>query len=250
MQPLEIRQFLEDFFTETGCEILKGDASDLQVRLTIEIDKLLMNRHFYWHYLDVTGGEPKLSELHFSISDPSAEPIHFGTPRLHSIFELTKQLGAHTRQFEVCRNALFPWLCMNFIISFESNLQKSKFISLGLNMLNGLITEGFVDKISSLELSPKITDMSYTLHPAIMLQSGVKRIENYIADLVNNEDLSWIEEANSERQAAIKLLDEFYEDEYDEHYFQERNSIISQFTPKVVVQTINGGMFYLKDNKI
>ncbi|MDI5788447.1 YqhG family protein [Bacillus licheniformis] len=30
----------------------------MTVQLTVEVDKQIMNRPFYWHWLEKTGGEP------------------------------------------------------------------------------------------------------------------------------------------------------------------------------------------------
>lgn len=76
----------------------------LDVQLTIEMDKRLMNRPFYWHYLEKTGGIPNPMQLSL-ITDPNhaeeeGELIHYGSPRLHQIFQTTKELGSYIRLFE------------------------------------------------------------------------------------------------------------------------------------------------------
>ena len=38
----------------------------MTVQLTIEMDKELMNRPFYWHYLEKTGGRPKSDVSNFN----------------------------------------------------------------------------------------------------------------------------------------------------------------------------------------
>ena len=63
----------------------------LTVQLTIELDKELMNRPFYWHYLEKTGGVPNPDRLTFITDSQNAptnikgETIHFGSPRLHQM---------------------------------------------------------------------------------------------------------------------------------------------------------------------
>ncbi|MDR2993585.1 MAG: YqhG family protein, partial [Bacillus cereus] len=55
MQQHEIHNYLYNFFEANNCEILGRSPHLLDVQLTIEMDKLLMNRPFYWHYLEKTG---------------------------------------------------------------------------------------------------------------------------------------------------------------------------------------------------
>lgn len=255
MNQTEIFDFLETFFTEKKCEIIKCPNCDLHVRLSIEMDKLLMNRPFYWHYLESVGGTPNLSELSFCKKRASEKPcvpscsesIHFGSPRLHKIFSIAKHLGSHTRQYEAVTGALYPWICMNFTISYESNLQKSQVISIGLNLLNGVIVEDFYKKLSIIQLSPKITDMSYTLYPAILYKSGFVRIKNHVREKISAGDFSWATDAENRMQGSIRLLSQFYDSEDDNDFIQEKEATIKLFTPRVTVTAYSGGLFYLKN---
>ncbi len=99
------------------------------VQLTIELDKELMNRPFYWHYLEKTGGIPNPMQLTFITNKEKApenikgETIHFGSPRLHQIFESTKSLAGYIRlirkspSFEPSNPliALALYECKNFL---------------------------------------------------------------------------------------------------------------------------------------
>lgn len=70
MQQTEIHQFLKKYFTAHNCDLTEDDPSYLKVQLTIEMDKELMNRPFYWHYIEKTGGKPNPASLTF-ITDPT-----------------------------------------------------------------------------------------------------------------------------------------------------------------------------------
>ncbi len=79
----------------------------MTVQLTIELDKELMNRPFYWHYLEKTGGDTKSHGTYLSSpnqekapEDIKGEPIHFGSPRLHQIFHSTRNLAGYIRLYE------------------------------------------------------------------------------------------------------------------------------------------------------
>ncbi len=82
-----------------------------------------MNRPFYWHYLEKTGGVPNPMKLTL-ITDPDKVPenikgetIHFGSPRLHQIFQSTKNLAGYIRLYEKSllyknkQTPLKPWIC-------------------------------------------------------------------------------------------------------------------------------------------
>ncbi len=58
MQQQDIHNFLERYFLANSCEIKENQPGYMTVQLTIDLDKELMNRPFYWHYLEKTGGVP------------------------------------------------------------------------------------------------------------------------------------------------------------------------------------------------
>ncbi|MQL54139.1 hypothetical protein GFC01_18175, partial [Desulfofundulus thermobenzoicus] len=140
-----IHTFLLRFFKANQCSILEESAGHMTVQLTIEMDKLIMNRPFYWHWLEKTGGVPEPRQLTF-ITDQkkagdttSGEFIHFGSPRLFQIFEAVKEQGRFIRLYErvspLTNNqiALEPWLGLNVKISYLADRKKDKLLSLGLH---------------------------------------------------------------------------------------------------------------------
>lgn len=73
MQQAQISTFLKRFFQATNCPIIEEKNGYFTVQLTVEMDKELMNRPFYWHYLEKTGGTPNPMKLTF-ITDSKEAP--------------------------------------------------------------------------------------------------------------------------------------------------------------------------------
>lgn len=260
MQQQEIHKFLERYFIANDCEIKENHAGHMTVQLTIDLDKELMNRPFYWHYLEKTGGVPNPMCLTL-ITDPNRVPdnlkgetIHFGSPRLHQIFQSTKKLASFIRLYEKVptiagqQTPLKPWICLNVKVSYQCDRKKDVFQSIGLQLINGQINEDFHDKLLKLELTPKIPDYSFTLSPLIMPKSGLKRIENHLISKVETENQSWADEARKRWQEDLNLLEHFYKDseEKGESYEIEKQALKEQYEPKINISIINGGIFYLK----
>lgn len=65
MEQHDIHTFLLRFFKANQCSILEESAGHMTVQLTIEMDKLIMNRPFYWHWLEKTSGVPEPRQLTF-----------------------------------------------------------------------------------------------------------------------------------------------------------------------------------------
>jgi hypothetical protein len=263
MQQQEIHQFLEQYFHSNECEILDNKQGYLTVQLTVELDKELMNRPFYWHYLEKTGGIPNPMKLTF-ITDKEAAPdpingetIYFGSPRLHQIFQSTKNLAAYIRlyenhSFKNQQTPLMPWLCLNVKISYQCDRKRDIFKSIGLQMINGQMVENFHERLLQLSLTPKIPDYSFTLSPLIKPKSGMLRIENFLKEVIANDDHTWAEKARQRWEKDLTLLNHFYENDEDknESYEIEKMALQEQYEPKINISFINGGLFYLTEKVI
>src|SRR5690625_593012 len=96
--PIDISQFLDTFFQANHCSIIDGSEQNLKVQLSIEMDKALMNRPFYWQYIEATGrtGTPQTLAFTTKMEDSSeSEWIHHGSPRLQQIYNhiITNKIG-------------------------------------------------------------------------------------------------------------------------------------------------------------
>ena len=264
MQQREIHKFLMKYFQTNECPILENSPGHLKVQLTIPMDKELMNRPFYWHYLEKTGGIPNPMQLTL-ITDKEKAPeglkggeiIHFGSPRLHQIFESTKKLAGYIRLYEnhgtnQVQTPMYPWLCMNVKISYQCDRKRDIFKSIGLQLINGRMIEDFHDQLLQIPLTPKIPDYSFTLSPLVKPKSGMTRVENYLRALIAEDDHSWADAARERWNKDLKLLEHFYEDveEENESYETEKKALQEQYEPKINISFINGGLFYLTEKVI
>lgn len=252
MQQQEIHNFLTRFFTVTNCEVTT-DTSSIHSVLTIEMDKLLMKRPFYWHYLEKTGGIPNPSTLNLTIekTDNERELIHFGSPKLRQIFDVITKLGRHIRLYQLTLSnqeiPLIPYVMINGTISYVCNQKREIIYSYGLNLLTGEMIDNFFHKINSLHLTPKIPDYCYTLSPLITVRSGINRIQDKIKNDLQNEEHLWANNSKKQWAKDLSLLDKFFSDneELPESYFIEKEALQHQYDPFINVSTLNGGLIYL-----
>ena len=125
----------------------------LTVQLTIEMDKKIMNRPFYWKYLESTDGVPSPAQLTLItdknklVEDIKGEVVHFGSPRLSQLFQATKEMGSFVQMYEQIydkfdsQTILTPWLGVNYKISYYSDQTKETLYSLGINLMTGDVIE-------------------------------------------------------------------------------------------------------------
>ncbi|WP_299087983.1 YqhG family protein [uncultured Metabacillus sp.] len=263
MQQEKIHSYLESFFTANSCEIIENEPGHLTVQLTIEMDKELMNRPFYWHYLEKTNGVPNpmkltlITDQQKAPADLKGEVMHFGAPRLHQIFQTTTKLGSYIRLFEKVNASygntpLHPWLGMNIMVSYQCDMKKDKLYSIGLHLISGTLIENFQDKLETLELTPKIPDLCFNLTPLIRPQSGIRRIRQFIEQSISEQDHTWADSARKRWNEDLKLLDHFYEelDEKPESYHLEKDALRELYEPRINISIQNGGIFYLTQQAI
>ncbi|WP_027407776.1 YqhG family protein [Anoxybacteroides tepidamans] len=260
MQQDEIQQFLKRYFRAHECDIVEDYDEYLTVQLSIELDKELMNRPFYWHYIERTGGVPAPMKLTLITKQTEktrtlkGERLHFGSPRLHQIFQSAQRRGGYIRLYEQAHAEpqasipLHPWLGLNVKISYQCDRKKEQLLSLGLHLISGGIVEQFHEKLQHLSLTPKIPDYCFTISPIIKPISGIGRLEKYIQQIIERDDHTWAEEAIARWREDMALLDHFYEemDEKPECYYIEKEALEEQYKPKITVSVINGGLFYLQ----
>jgi hypothetical protein len=262
MQQAAIHNYLETYFRASGCEILEKRPYFLKVKLSVEMDKRLMNRPFYWHYIEKIGGQPETQTLTIktAFNGEEGEIVHFGSPRLHQIFNSTNEIARYIRLYQAVekeqRTALHPWLSLNTKISYCCDLKKDTLLSLGLNLMNGIIVRDFHDTVKDLPLTPKIPDYCFTMSPMIKPMSGLKRLEGIIEHLLQEEEHKWADAAHKRWEYDLDLLDRFYEelDQDDESlmalYTMEKEALRLQYEPHITVDIINGGLFYLTGDAI
>ncbi|WP_243386355.1 YqhG family protein [Bacillus kexueae] len=263
MQQIEIKNYLKRFFQANECHILEDGTGYFTVQLSVEMDKALMNRPFYWHYLEKTGGEPQPMKLSF-ITNPAITPphiqgeqIHFGSPRLLQIFQTAQKVGGFIRLYENCQVThgqlpLHPWIGVNVTVSYVCDKKKDFLHSIGIHLISGTIVENFQEKLDSLPLTPKIPDYCFTMSPVIKPKSGLNRIEQYVIDLISKENHSWGNDAVQRMNRDLMLLNHFYESEEEKPdlYFSEREAIRTLYKPYIDIHIHSGGIFFLSPKNI
>ncbi|MGM8365117.1 YqhG family protein [Virgibacillus sp. W0181] len=257
MELTDLHRLLEDYFTAHRCEILKNQHGVLTVQLTEEMDKTLMNRPFYWHFVKSSGnqGEPmKLTLITNPVKrDEYGEWIHFGSPRLQQIFNHLKQKEKYIHLFQqietVDNTALFPWLLINIKISYEGKQMKNELFSIGLNLINGEMKTDMMHSLQQLSLIKTIPDYCYTLSPLITVSSGFIRIEKVIDQYIEKQPHTWAEEAIQTMEEEIKMINRFFTDEEDEAFREkETKDLKKRYAPRIVYEVVNGGLIYLAED--
>lgn len=258
MYPQQVHSYLRQFFTENDCDILGEDQHYLTVQLTVDIDKKIMNRPFYWQYVEATNSEPNPAQVTFITNQTASagslygEAIHFGSPRMNQLFQATRELGAYVQMYEKVDTArgqaiLTPWLGVNYKVSYCCDQTKEMLFSFGINLLTGLIKEDFHETLCATELDTTPADNVFHVQYIIKPIRALQRLDAAIEAIIAQDDHSWATEAKKRWQRNQRVLDYFYEDIDDkpECYDIEKKALEEQYDAIIKIEIINGGLFYL-----
>lgn len=265
LEPLNLRQFLISYFTANHCHIIEQTDHLLKVKLTEEMDRAIMNRPFYWQYIKAIGqqGEPleltlyidQINQANDQKQDMHSDYIHFGSPKLHTIFEELNQSAQFVRLFEEVNTTkntmLYPWLVMNIRVAYEGKQKKEELFSVGLQLINGTIVLNMMEQLNKISLHQQISNYCYTISPLIKLESGYNRIQTKVKNIIQNRSYQWADDSLEALNEEIQLINHFYSDEKDENKkMKEIQEANDRYKPKVTIKPFSGGLFYLTDSFI
>lgn len=257
-----LNQFLARYFTAHDCQLLQNKNGVLTVQLTEAMDKALMNRPFYWHYVKKIGnkGEPMQLTLitNPEKQDEKGEWIHYGSPRLQQIFTQLRNNEKYVKLFQqlnVSQNtALYPWLVVNVKISYIGKQKKDELLSIGLHLVNGMMKFSMMDHLKEFSLNKTVSDYCFTISPLIKLNSGFKRIESVLDQHITQQQNDWALASIEALQEEQTMLKHFYQGTTDEkqqiQMEKEMKEIENRYLPQITYHVVNGGLFYMKEGAI
>lgn len=259
MKITNLHEFLKKYFLIHQCEIMTDQEGMLSIQLNEQMDKALMNRPFYWHYMKSSGQIGKPASLTF-ITNPDkrehqGEWIHFGSPRLQQVFSHLKKANNHIKLFqkvETQQNTpLYPWLLINLKISYKGKYNKDELFSIGLNLINGMMKTDMMEILQDLSLNQTISDFCYPISPLIKVESGFLRITAVIEDYLNNQTHDWANESIYTMKEEIQMVQHFYDHNVEEEQLtKEISDLEKRYTPTISYSIINGGLIYLQQDTI
>lgn len=260
MHAQQIHQFLKQFFIENNCELIEERSHLLTAQLTIDMDKRIMNRPFYWQYLESINGEPQPAQLTLITDNRKldhnvkGEVVHFGAPRLSQIFQVAKELGSYIQVYEKTKKKagdktiLTPWLGVNYKIVYATDRTMEMLYSLGINLMTGYIVDEFHESIKELDFEENASTNTFNLPYIISPIRALERLDSAMERVIQLEDHQWAREAKERWKREIEILDYFYEriEQKPLSYTLEKQAMKEQFEPKIKIEIVSGGLFYLQ----
>jgi hypothetical protein len=247
LNPIEIQDFCRRYFQAVDAPILRDEEAYLQVQLPRDVDKELIERPFYWKWVETIGQEvaPTIMNLVFK-QDRKVEGetrLHYvalGNIQLERIFQSCRNRGRIVRLFEkktgkasnrVSGSTLIPYFIANIKISYISDLRRDVFTCDAIEMESGkifhnvweqLIARNFVITLDRPSSLTGILGNPYhhILHELALddvefwkmqCQSAWEDLKDCINARIQEEDHTWAKVAIEELELDRKQLQSFYE---------------------------------------
>lgn len=257
MQKNALRSFVEDYLQAMDCQMISSTPNAIHTQLSIEADKDLLHRPFYWMYVEQMQLPPQPQQLFLRFKpeqepdEPNSEWIYDGCPRLQRMYQSVRKRGRFVQLFQAAPTmrrkrqiAYSTWLAVNFLLSYVCDQKKERLVSLGINLQSGESRSNIYAWLQTIDWKTALPPHCYLQSPSLSLAKAAGRLEQQIADELAAEDHRWAEEANERLASELELLDR-YDSEESADKRKRQLEITWQYQPRIQVQVINAGLFHL-----
>jgi hypothetical protein len=267
MDQVALRTFTERYLAINNCHILESTPSYLHTQLSVQADKDLVNRPFYWMYVERMNlpANPVQLSLVFDPEHPPegrrSEHLFYGSPRFRQLLRSSQNQGRFVRLYQESANrghssspsiGYIPWLSINFFVSYVCDQKRDRIASFGINLQTAEIQHNFYDQIQQMKWTHKLPERRYTNSPCMIIEEAVGELEYALTEELTTEEHQWAEEADKRLKAELAQLDTYLPvegkqtDEQKITRSARRRECIWQYHPRIEVKLINAGLFYLE----
>lgn len=276
MDQRQIRSYTEKYLQQHKCQIIEAAPTHLITQLSIEADKDLLNRPMYWMYVESMNIDPQPARFCFVFDQENVpeevrgEYLFYGSTRFKQIMTSAQKNGKFVRlyqkpsgweRFHSHSKPYNPWLGINIKVSYLCDQHKDRIMYLGINLFTGKIKENFYPTLKTIEWVPKLPEQRHTVRPRLTVSEAIGELEYFVQDQLQQEDSSWATRALERKEKELKQAESYYPDlardvivmeddklqEMLREKKQRQREIIWQYYPRIEVQLINAGLFYLED---
>src|SRR5699024_1587585 len=134
------------------------------VQLTKEMDQAIMNRPFYWTYMQTIGQEGRPQKATFSIKEEEAihtnvQKLQYDNPLYIRTLDWLQEKTIFGKYYEAIlpkeETMLYPWLLLNIELRYEGEIHTSEVISVGLQLIHGVISFEMMELLDEKHLTNK-----------------------------------------------------------------------------------------------
>jgi hypothetical protein len=246
VNPSQIQAFCRRYFQEVGAPILREEPEYMQVQLPRDVDKELIDRPFYWKWVETMGQEVEPTILHLVFKPdrkvPDVTRLHYvglGNTHLERIFQSCRNRGRIVRLFEAETtkgdatrgvSRWIPYFVANVKISYLSDSRRDVFACDAVDMETGTILHGVWEQLIQRHLVAHLPGSvppgqgNSARHPTIrglplndterwklLCQTAWEDLKDAIREAIETDDHTWANVASAGLEADRKQLETYYD---------------------------------------
>lgn len=267
MDQQQLRSFVERYLQAMDCQIIESTPEMIDVQLSIEADQALLNRPFYWMYVEQMNlpAHPAQFRFFFTKTEESngfySDYLFFGSPRFTQMLNSVQQKGRFVRLYQQPKangdpfrstKGYRPIFAVHYLISYICDQKKDRISDLAIDLQTGEVISPFYQWAKNQQWSHQLPASRFLQPSQLSFPEAIGRLEAYLQKQIEQEDPTWAEEAKQRLAEEYQQIETYYpEDEsMEEEQLHEKKQrlreIVWQFSPRVEINVVNAGLFYIE----
>jgi hypothetical protein len=190
------------------------------------------------------------------------DEVLYGSRRLEQLFGIVRSKGRCVQMFEdvkVSRGAPYlyqTWLGVNYKVEFCCDMKRDELHSLGISLQTGEIVEDFFERITRLQLTPRLPANTLVQRITWSIPRATAALEEHLDRELRNYSHDWAHEAQERLDEELARVDAFYGEALqgadpesrpamEAQYEHRKNEIEWQYRPRIEASVLNTGIFHL-----
>lgn len=249
------------------CHVIESTPEMINVQLSIEADQALLNRPFYWMYVEQMNlpANPVQFRFFFTESKESkgfySDYLFYGAPRFTQMLDSAQKHGRFVRLYQQSQSrerffhstkGYHPFLAIHYRISYICDQKKDRICYLAIDLQTGEINPAFYTWAKEQQWTHQLPPARFLYPTQLSFAEAVGRCEAYIQKQIEEEDHTWAKKASERLTEEYQQIESYYseDDVMTEDQQAEKKQRLQettwQFSPRVEINVINAGLFYLE----
>jgi superfamily II DNA or RNA helicase len=243
-----LHEILCTFAAVTHCAVVEQHARSLVVQLTPEMDKLLLQRSWYWAVVARTNEQPVPMRIHWHdprtapppIAQTMNEPLAWDSPAIARLIDVIRAQGTCTRLYaQHCDAPLHPWLVVHWHLTYHPYGTTDRLHTTSIDLVHGTITHDEPPYTHPLDAHP-IAHAEHTA-PKQLLHDAMEALTAALIDKVRTYDACWAHEARTALDSACDTITKQCGDDM----IMRLAEVYDRQRPYMTATAVRGALYYV-----
>ncbi|WP_199619649.1 YqhG family protein [Paenibacillus alkalitolerans] len=191
------------------------------------------------------------------------DEVTYGSRRLEQLFGIVRNKGRFVQMYEDVKSSrgapvyvYQTWLAVNYKLEFCCDMKRDELHSLGISLQTGEIVDDFYERLSRMQLTPRLPANTLVQRPAWSVTRAAGALEQYLEREIRGYNHSWAHEAHERLRDELARVDAYYAEVLQSvepenrplvqaQYEHRKLEIEWQYRPRVEASVLNAGVFHI-----